>query len=165
VETSCRDCTYRWDFGDGGKSTSQNPSYTFPQPGTYEPILTAYNSSGKELSKSSLTIHVAGGSHLAVELVVYDASCEEYRTNCKRSPGNLERDIYDFTVETKGTCTLGMKEYSWIFENTTNGEKKTESGRYLNDYKLPSKGNWNISVTVTDHCGNTSTSTSFLNNT
>ncbi len=27
--------TYAWDFGDGGTSTSQNPSHTFVNPGTY----------------------------------------------------------------------------------------------------------------------------------
>lgn len=33
--------TYLWDFGDGGSSTSANPSHTYAQAGTYEVSLTA----------------------------------------------------------------------------------------------------------------------------
>ncbi len=32
---------YRWDFGDGGMSSSVNPTYTYSQPDTYTVILTA----------------------------------------------------------------------------------------------------------------------------
>gem|GEM_PF-3258154 len=127
--------------------------------------MTAYNKSGKEIGKSALTIHVAGGKNLAVELIIRDESCEEHQSQCKRSTGNTEKSIYDFTVRTAGTCTLGIDTYEWLFENINTGEIIAESGRYLNDYKLPSKGNWRISVTVTDQCGNISTSTAFLNNT
>ncbi len=36
--------TWQWDFGDGGSSTSQNPTHTFPKPGTYLVKLKVTNS-------------------------------------------------------------------------------------------------------------------------
>jgi PKD repeat protein len=38
--------SWRWDFGDGGGSTAQNPSHTYLLPGTYHVSLTATNSVG-----------------------------------------------------------------------------------------------------------------------
>ncbi len=32
---------WQWDFGDGGSSTDQNPSHTFPAEGVYDVTLTA----------------------------------------------------------------------------------------------------------------------------
>lgn len=37
---------WRWDFGDGGASTQQNPAYSFSSPGTYLVSLTAVDSRG-----------------------------------------------------------------------------------------------------------------------
>lgn len=39
---------WAWDFGDGGTSTGQHPSYTYTQPGTYTVTLTASNSAGSD---------------------------------------------------------------------------------------------------------------------
>jgi PKD repeat protein len=38
--------SYSWNFGDGGSSTSANPSHTYPTAGTYTAVLTVRNSSG-----------------------------------------------------------------------------------------------------------------------
>lgn len=37
---------WQWDFGDGNTSTEQNPVYIYATPGTYTPMLTAFNSGG-----------------------------------------------------------------------------------------------------------------------
>lgn len=37
---------YEWDFGDGGESTEENPSYVFEEPGEYEVMLIADNYTG-----------------------------------------------------------------------------------------------------------------------
>lgn len=37
---------WQWDFGDGNTSTEQNPVHTYATPGTYTPMLTAFNSGG-----------------------------------------------------------------------------------------------------------------------
>ena len=35
LNTNTPGTTYKWDFGDGGTSTSKNPSYIYFTPGTY----------------------------------------------------------------------------------------------------------------------------------
>lgn len=38
--------TWAWDFGDGGTSTAQNPTHSFPTSGTYTVVLTVTNANG-----------------------------------------------------------------------------------------------------------------------
>jgi len=40
--------TYHWDFGDGNISSTQNPRYTYNQPGTYTVTLAISNASGEQ---------------------------------------------------------------------------------------------------------------------
>ena len=44
--------TYSWDFGDGGKSTAANPTYTYKTNGTYTATLTAKDATGRTGSAS-----------------------------------------------------------------------------------------------------------------
>jgi len=43
---------WRWDFGDGNTSNEQNPEHTYATPGTYTPMLTAFNSGGSSVYTS-----------------------------------------------------------------------------------------------------------------
>jgi PKD repeat protein len=48
---------YLWDFGDGaGTSTEVNPSYTYPQAGTYNVTLTATNAWGSDSVSHPVTV-------------------------------------------------------------------------------------------------------------
>jgi len=40
--------TFSWDFGDGGKSTDQNPSHTYEKVGEYTATLTVSNQKGNK---------------------------------------------------------------------------------------------------------------------
>ncbi|MGP3637876.1 ThuA domain-containing protein [Streptomyces sp. 24-1644] len=51
--------TYAWDFGDGGKSTSANPTYTYKKNGTYTATVTAKDPSGRT---GSASVHVTVGN-------------------------------------------------------------------------------------------------------
>ncbi len=42
--------TWSWDFGDGGTSTAQNPSYEYTSAGTYTVTLTASNCAGSDIA-------------------------------------------------------------------------------------------------------------------
>ena len=47
-ESSGQPTSWAWDFGDGGSSTEQNPTYLYSTPGTYTVSLTVSNSSGSD---------------------------------------------------------------------------------------------------------------------
>ncbi|WP_329125489.1 ThuA domain-containing protein [Streptomyces sp. NBC_01465] len=51
--------TYSWDFGDGGKSTEANPTYTYKKNGTYTATVTAKDPTGRTGSASA---HVTVGN-------------------------------------------------------------------------------------------------------
>ncbi|MDZ7737784.1 MAG: PKD domain-containing protein [Bacteroidales bacterium] len=43
-----------WDFGDGGKSSDENPVWIFDEEGTYEVVLILYGSDGSRLSEKQI---------------------------------------------------------------------------------------------------------------
>ncbi|MGI5471752.1 PQQ-dependent sugar dehydrogenase [Streptomyces sp. CA-132043] len=51
--------TYAWDFGDGAKSTAQNPSHTYQKNGTYTATVTAKDASGRT---GSASVHLTVGN-------------------------------------------------------------------------------------------------------
>ncbi len=48
--------TYSWNFGDGQTSTSQNPSHTYNQPGTYTVSLTVTNPTGQSTKTATIKV-------------------------------------------------------------------------------------------------------------
>jgi len=54
--------SWAWNFGDGGSSTEQNPSYSFASAGTFTVMLTATNAGGS--SDSSMDVSVVLGADL-----------------------------------------------------------------------------------------------------
>ncbi|MDG6931785.1 MAG: PKD domain-containing protein [Nitrososphaerota archaeon] len=58
--------TYSWTFGDGGTSTSANPSHTYSSPGTYYVSLYITSSNGNQQAYSNtitITVHSSTYSH------------------------------------------------------------------------------------------------------
>ncbi len=54
--------SYSWDFGDGGSSTSANPSYTYASDGSYSASLTVTDNSGATNTDfANVTISTGGG--------------------------------------------------------------------------------------------------------
>ncbi len=62
--------SWAWDFGDGGTSTNQNPTYSFLTAGNYTVSLTATNADGSDVSTTSITVNalpsVSAGSDQSV---------------------------------------------------------------------------------------------------
>ena len=54
--------SWSWNFGDGTSSTSQNPSHTFSQAGTFPVYLTASNSHGNHTKQRPVVVAAAGGT-------------------------------------------------------------------------------------------------------
>ncbi len=51
--------TYQWDFGDGGTSAQQNPTYMYSQAGTYTVALTVVSQGNASTKKASITVTAA----------------------------------------------------------------------------------------------------------
>lgn len=49
--------SWSWTFGDGGSATTQNPTHTYAEPGTYTARLTATNSAGSTTATSTITVN------------------------------------------------------------------------------------------------------------
>ncbi len=65
--------SWSWDFGDGGTSTAQNPSYEYTAAGTYSVTLTASNCAGSDIVTKTDYITVtepAGGTMHVHDIVV-----------------------------------------------------------------------------------------------
>jgi PKD repeat protein len=56
--TSTDAVSYEWEFGDGGTSSAENPSYSYSKPGTFTVTLTALSKKGKKSDKASTVITV-----------------------------------------------------------------------------------------------------------
>lgn len=65
--------SWEWDFGDGGTSTIQNPTYTYSSIGNYTVLLTATNSSGYDTVKKTNYIIVK-------DLFIDDRDGKTYKT-------------------------------------------------------------------------------------
>ena len=65
--------SWLWDFGDGGKSTSQNPVHTYGAAGTYTVTLTAANADGSNSASQVVTIAAGTPPKAAFEFIVNGA--------------------------------------------------------------------------------------------
>ncbi len=57
--------SWAWDFGDGGTSTTKNPTHNYTAAGTYTAKLTATNATGSGSATSTITVTTAGQAPLA----------------------------------------------------------------------------------------------------
>ncbi len=55
--TSGNPTSWIWNFGDGGASSQQNPTYTYANPGTYTVTLIAFNPFGNSSQTSVVTVN------------------------------------------------------------------------------------------------------------
>ncbi|MFT3947411.1 MAG: PKD domain-containing protein [Agriterribacter sp.] len=58
--------SYKWDFGDGGTSTEENPTHTYPGKGKYVVTLYATNSAGS-VAEGSTVLHLSKGSSIKLD--------------------------------------------------------------------------------------------------
>ncbi|MBK9451982.1 MAG: PKD domain-containing protein [Bacteroidetes bacterium] len=116
--------SWSWDFGDGGTSTSQNPSHTYAAPGTYNVCLTATNACSTSTSCQNVTVvcppPVAGFSTIVLG----------FQAN--------------FTVQSTST---GTPTYSWDF-----GDGGT-SVLFNPSHTYAVGGLYNVCLTMTTECG------------
>ncbi len=129
TNTSWQAQAYQWNFGDGGTSTADNPTYTYNQPGTYSVSLTAFGINGNSstvVKVDSVVVHPRANAFFVLqpdEVIV------------------PSQPVFTYNLSSNAT------NYSWDFgDGTTSAEFNpvhfyTEAGTY--DVQLIANNEWN----------------------
>lgn len=125
---------WNWDFGDGGTSTQQNPTYPYAAPGTYTVTLIATNGTlcpDTLIQTNLITVNPAPTANFVADTTT---SCE-----------------VPFTVNFTDLSTGTPVSWAWDFGdgNTSAAQNPTHI------YTTP--GSYNVTLTVTDAQGCTGT--------
>ena len=130
--------SYSWDFGDGGTSTSQNPSHEYTAAGTYTVALTATNSCGSDTETKTDYITV---------------TCTAPVANFSGSPTSGEVPL---TVSFTDAST-GATSWSWDFGDGGTSTSQNPSHTYT------AAGTYTVALTATNYCGSdTETKTDYI---
>jgi PKD repeat protein len=99
--------SWNWDFGDGGTSTAQNPSYTYNDPGTYTVTLTATNAYGSdgETKTGYITVNEMTGSAVHVS---------DITVTRKTAGRNLFAQAYVTVVDQNNAPVSGATVYGFF---------------------------------------------------
>src|SRR3989475_712608 len=130
--------SYSWNYGDGATSTSQSPSHTYANPGSFTVSLSATDSLGTVASKS-LSITVSSPGALTASFTIGPTT-----------PVSAQ------TVTFTATASGGTSPY--VYAWSLGGSSKTGNPVSLSF----SNGTYTISLTVTDNTGATATSSQSL---
>ena len=127
--------TYQWTFGDGGSSTSQNPSHIYTSSGRYTATLTAVD--GNRTSATA-TVSVTADATIDSVLTAYIGSSSV----TGQAP---------FTVTFTGSANGGSAPYtySWVFGDGGTSASQNPSHTYA------SAGTYSVRLTVTDRTATT----------
>jgi PKD repeat protein len=128
VDGGCGPYTWSWDFGDGGTSTVQNPTYTYQTPGDYTATMTVTDSAQHSCSRQVTPIHVA------CPALTCTASAD--------SMSGVAPLLVNFTATVDGGC--GPYTWSWDFGD---GGTSTEQNP---SYTYETGGEYTATMTVTD---------------
>jgi len=129
---------WSWTFGDGGTSNFQNPSHNYTSAGTYNVILTVTNACGSD--DETQTNYITVGSPPTANF-----------------SANVTSGCAPLTVQFTDTSTGNPTSWNWNFGDGSNSTLQSPS------YQYPSAGTYNVSLTVSNTCGNdTKTQTNYI---
>ena len=131
--------SWLWNFGDGGSSTQQNPTYTYNTPGTYNVTLTAYNGAGNNTVTETNYINVNAPAPVA-----------SFTSNATSGTAPLSVQFND---------TSSNSPTSWLWTFGDGGSSTLQNPTYT--YNTP--GTYDVTLTATNAGGNNSdTQTGFI---
>ncbi len=86
--------TFRWDFGDGGASTAENPTYTYFTPGIYKVTLTVYGPGGT--STYYRTVEAFPSPQAYFEVAPAKVLVNDERVRCFNLTTGADAYLWDF---------------------------------------------------------------------
>lgn len=135
--------SWQWDFGDGGSSTQQNPTYTYQGLGTY--------------TVSLQVTDVNGCSHFFfIDNYINITNAPNANFNGTSTAGCVPPHEVTFNDNSTGTPPF---TYEWDFGDGGSSTQQNPTHSYNN------VGNYNVKLVVTDQsgCSDSITRTSFVN--
>lgn len=105
--------SYEWDFGNGNTDTAENPSYTYPNSGTYNVSLTIKDPEG--CSSTRMRQHVVSPIPVADFTLDLDSQCQNDNS-------------FAFTNVSKPDT--GKVAYKWLFSDGGTGIKKDHTKKF-----------------------------------
>jgi uncharacterized protein (TIGR02145 family) len=123
--------SWSWIFGDGGTSSSQNPSHPYNTEGTYNVILTATNSFGSDAETKNNYITVSASGAAPVANFAADKT------------SITEGETVNFTDQSSNDPT----SWSWTFGDGGTSTEKNPS------YQYNTEGTYNVTLTATNSFG------------
>ncbi len=130
--------TWDWDFDDGNSSTAENPTHTYAADGTYSVTLTVTDSCGN------------------VESLTQDVVVDSGNQPCAplEAAFNVVNDNTDFEVSFTDISSGDINAWSWDFDDgSVNSTDQNPT------HTFPGNGTYNVTLTVTDDCGDTDDTT------
>ncbi|WP_456442762.1 PKD domain-containing protein [Caldithrix abyssi] len=160
--------SWSWDFGDGGTSTQQNPTYTYNTPGTYTVSLTATNAYGSDTNTKTNYITVTEASQPTMHVNQVNVTKETFWIITR---GKAEIQIVDASgvgvdnATVDGTWSGGTSGSSSVTTNT-DGWATSYSSWVLGDAEFTfcvdnvSKSGWQYdAASNVEECGSTTDAT------
>ncbi|HCX24974.1 MAG: hypothetical protein CMB80_20260 [Flammeovirgaceae bacterium] len=117
--------TSSWDFGDGGSSTTKNPTHTYTVPGTYTVVLTTTSNNSCVSSTSK-------------EITIYPEPVSDFTRPLSVCLGEEAAFVNNSSI------TSGNVTYSWDF-----GDLSGTSTEVSPKYTYTSTGTYSVELTVT----------------
>ncbi len=111
TNTAINAASFRWDFGDGTRSTDPNPRHQYGKAGIYEVILTVSNEIGKD--EVIKTVQIAAAPKLPVAL--FEANGANCTANCRVTFTNISQEA---------------DSYEWDFGDGTTAKEKNPVHEY-----------------------------------
>ena len=131
--------SWKWDFGDGNNSTSQNPAYTYSSAGTYNVSLNATNIAGSDITTKTAYISV------------YITPVANFTASVTSGTAPLSVSFTDLSNNTPTS-------WLWNFGDGSNSTSQNPTHSYT------AAGSYNITMNVTNAAGsNVSTRLYYIN--
>ena len=178
--------TYEWDFGNGGNTTLQNPSYNYLNPGNYNVrlVATTNGSTCKDTSIQNIDIYptyfdttaISGSPSVTYNGTIYTSPAQvvENFTTINGCDSIIVTNIFisaiiaDFVVDTNSTCVGSSISFTdssagnaiswnWNFGDGTTSNLQNPTHTYT------ASGTYDVSLTATASGGSDSeTKTGFI---
>ncbi len=113
--------SYNWQFGDGGTSNEQNPTYTYTTPGNYVVLLSAEDSAENQFFSFSTPIEVIGVGVASISGIVRNASTGLPLSGILVTLVRADLSFSSTTTDSSGFyefTNLPAGEYSLIFSGS-----------------------------------------------